>query len=342
MKSMVLAIGGNSLIHAGESGSVGEQLANARCVATQVVRLAGEGRRLVLTHGNGPQVGAELLLSERAAGVVPGHPLDVCDASTQGEMGYLLQLALHSELKRAGLRMPVVTVVTQCVVSLGDPAMKNPTKPVGRFYTQAEAEQRSREYGWAIRMDAGRGYRRVVPSPQPLEIVELETIRHLVEFGALVIACGGGGIPVAWVNSNLAGVEAVIDKDLASSLLASKLGADTFVIGTDTDCVYLDYKTPSQRALRNIDAEQLERYARAGQFAPGSMGPKVESVLQFLRAGGSEAIIASVDNLCAAVAGTAGTHVFPAREFVGPGTAGERESAGNRTESREIAVNSRE
>ena len=323
MKRMVLAIGGNSLIHAGEKGTVGEQLANARRVAAQIARLTGEGWRIVLTHGNGPQVGAELLLSERAAGAVPGHPLDVCDASTQGEMGYLLQLALHSELKRAGLQVPVVTVVTQCVVSLDDPAMKNPTKPVGRFYTQAEAEERRRQYGWTIRMDAGRGYRRMVPSPRPLEIIELETIRHLVEFGALVIACGGGGIPVAWASGNLAGVEAVIDKDLASSLLASKLGVGTFVIGTDTDYVYVNYNKPSQQALRGIDTEQLERYARAGHFAPGSMGPKVESVLEFLRAGGTEAIIASVDDLCAGVAGTTGTHVRPAAERVSQSVTGE-------------------
>jgi carbamate kinase len=325
MKTMVLAIGGNSLIHCGEKGTVGEQLANARRVAAQVVQLTREGHRIILTHGNGPQVGAELLLSERAVGVVPGHPLDVCDASTQGEMGYLLQLALHGELRRAGVQVPVVTVVTQCVVSLDDPAMKNPSKPVGRFYTEAEAEERRREYGWTILMDAGRGYRRVVPSPQPLEIIELEAIRHLVQYGALVIACGGGGIPVAWVSGNLAGVEAVIDKDLASSLLASKLGVERFVIGTDTAYVYLDHKKASQEALRAIDAEQLERYARAGHFAPGSMGPKVESVLKFLRGGGREAIIASVDDLCAAVAGTAGTHVFPDAEQVAKSVAGELE-----------------
>ena len=330
MKTMVLAIGGNSLIRPGEKGAVGEQLANARRIAAQVVRLGREGWRLVLTHGNGPQVGAELLLSEGAVGVVPRHPLDVCDASTQGEMGYLLQLALHSELKRAGLQMPVATVVTQCVVSLDDPAMKNPTKPVGRFYTVEEAEERRRQCGWTVVMDAERGWRRVVPSPQPREIIELEAIRHLVQLGALVIACGGGGIPVAWVNGNLAGVEAVIDKDLASSLLASKLGAEMFVIGTDTDYVYLDYKRPTQRALRRIDAEQLEQHARAGHFAPGSMGPKVESVLEFLRGGGSEAIIASVDALCAAVGGTAGTHVIPTAKDASRRAASDLEFAGEK------------
>src|SRR5690242_1829670 len=192
MKSMVLAIGGNSLIHSGEKGTVGEQLLNARRVAAQIVHLIGQGYRIILTHGNGPQVGAELLLSERAVGVVPSHPLDVCDASTQGEMGYLLQLALHAELKRAGLHVPVATVVTQCVVSLDDPAMNNPSKPVGRFYTRAEAEERRRQQGWTIVMDADRGYRRVVPSPHPLKIMELEAIQHLVKSGVLVIACGGG------------------------------------------------------------------------------------------------------------------------------------------------------
>jgi len=314
MKKMVLAIGGNSLIHSGEKGTIDEQLANARRVAAQIVHLIRNGYHMVLTHGNGPQVGAELLLSERATGVVPRHPLDVCDACTQGEMGYLLQLALHSELKQARLHVPVATIVTQCVVSPGDPAMKNPSKPVGRFYTRAEAEERRRQYDWTILMDADRGYRRVVPSPHPREIIELEAIQHLFKSGVLVIACGGGGIPVAWINGLLVGVEAVIDKDLASSLLASKLGVETFVIATDTDYVYLDYKKSSQRPLLRIDVEQFERHFQAGQFPPGSMGPKVESVLRFLRGGGREAIIASVDDLFAAVVGAAGTHVLPKLE----------------------------
>ena len=326
MKTMVLAIGGNSLIRAGEKGTIGEQLVNARRVASQVAKLLRQGYRIVLTHGNGPQVGAELLLSERAAGIVPGHPLDVCDASTQGEMGYLLQQALSSEFNQAGLIVPVVTVVTRCVVSLDDPAMNQPAKPVGRFFTEEEAEERRRQLGWTMMMDAERGYRRVVPSPQPLEILELEAIRHLVQFGALVIACGGGGIPVAWVNGDLAGVEAVIDKDLSSSLLASKLAAELFVIGTDTDYVYLDYKKPSQRALPQIDVRQLASYARAGQFAAGSMGPKVESVLQFLRAGGMEAVIASCEDLCAAVEGRAGTHVVLGKENASHCECGELQS----------------
>jgi carbamate kinase len=310
MKSMVLAIGGNALIHQWEKGTTREQRENTRRVARQVARLASRGYRIVLTHGNGPQVGAELLLSERAAGVVPVRSLDLCDASTQGEMGYLLQQALKSELRWAGLHLPVVTVVTQCLVSLDDPAMSRPSKPVGRFYSEAEAEECRRRLGWTIAMDAERGYRRVVPSPQPTEIIEFDLIERLFKFGALVIACGGGGIPVVWMNGELAGVEAVIDKDPSSSLLASQLGADLLVIGTDTDCVYVDYKKPAQRALHRIAAAELDRYLQAGQFAPGSMEPKVASVLQFLRGGGTEAIIASCDDLCGAVEGAKGTHVF--------------------------------
>lgn len=314
MKSMVLAIGGNALIHQREKGTTGEQRENTRRVAQQVARLVNQEYRIVLTHGNGPQVGAELLLTERAAGVVPIRSLDLCDASTQGEMGYLLQQALTSELRAAGLHVPVVTVVTQCVVSLDDPAMSQPSKPVGRFYSEGEAEECRRRFGWTIVMDAERGYRRVVPSPRPLEIVELEVIRRLFQAGTLVIACGGGGIPVAWLRNGLVGVEAVIDKDLSSSLLARELGADLLVIGTDIDCVYVEYKKPGQEAMRQADTVLLERYMRAGQFAAGSMRPKIEAVVEFLRTGGKEAVIGSCDNLIGALDGTSGTRVTPVRE----------------------------
>jgi len=263
----------------------------------------------VLTHGNGPQVGAALLRSERGASQVPGHSLDVCDASTQGEIGYLLQQSLETELRIAGLQIPVVTILTQTVVSADDPAMKHPTKPIGPFYSRADAEERKRQFGWEIVEDAARGYRRVVPSPEPIEVVELEVIRDLMEHGVLVIACGGGGIPVIWKDGNLEGVEAVIDKDRASALLASRLGVDLFLISTDTDYVYLDYKKPTQRPLRQVDVGELQRHLEAGQFPAGNMGPKIESVLRFLRQGGGEAIITSCENLCQAVEGQAGTHI---------------------------------
>ena len=309
MKTVLVAVGGNSLIRAGEKGTIAEQLANARRTAAEIAGLCRAGYRIVLTHGNGPQVGAALLRSERGASQVPGHSLDVCDASTQGEIGYLLQQSLETELRIAGLQIPVVTILTQTVVSADDPAMKHPTKPIGPFYSRADAEERKRQFGWEIVEDAARGYRRVVPSPEPIEVVELEVIRDLMEHGVLVIACGGGGIPVIWKDGNLEGVEAVIDKDRASALLASRLGVDLFLISTDTDYVYLDYKKPTQRPLRQVDVGELQRHLEAGQFPAGNMGPKIESVLRFLRQGGGEAIITSCENLCQAVEGQAGTHI---------------------------------
>src|SRR3954471_3526225 len=305
-KTILIAVGGNSLIRAGEKGTIAEQLANARRTASEVIGLIRLGYRLVITHGNGPQVGAALLRSERAASQVPGNPLDVCDASTQGEIGYLLQQSFVNELSRARLNVPVITVLTQSVVSADDPAMHHPTKPIGPFYSRSDAEERKRQLGWEIVEDAARGYRRIVPSPDPIEIVELETVRDLVNDGVLVIACGGGGIPVERSERGLAGVEAVIDKDRASALLAARLRVDLFAISTDTDFVYLDYKKSTQRPLSYVTASELEKYAEEGHFPPGNMGPKVESVLRFLRNGGTEAIITSCEHLCAAVSGLAG------------------------------------
>ena len=265
---MLLAVGGNSLIRAGEKGSVAEQRANARRTAVEIVGLCQAGYQIVLTHGNGPQVGAALLRSERAASQVPGHPLDVCDAATQGEIGYLLQQALETELKTAGLDTPVITVVTQSVVSPEDAAMQHPTKPIGPFYSRAEAEERKRQFGWEIVEDAARGYRRVVPSPEPIEIVEFAVIQELAERGVLVIACGGGGIPVIWKDGKLEGVDAVIDKDRASALLASLLGVDQFVISTDAPYVYLDYRRPSQRPLQRVSAAEFKNICRLANFLP--------------------------------------------------------------------------
>ncbi len=311
MKTILLAVGGNSLIRAGEKGTAAEQLANARRTAAEIVALIRQGYHLVITHGNGPQVGAALLRSERAATQVPGQPLDVCGACSQGEIGYLLEQALLNELRKSGLDTPVIAVLTQSVVSEDDPAMQHPSKPIGPFYSRQEAEERKQALGWQIVEDASRGYRRIVPSPDPVAIVELDVIRDLVGHGVLVVACGGGGIPVVKRQGALFGVEAVIDKDRASALLAAELEADLFVISTDTDYVYLDYKKPGQRALTSVTARELEAHLKAGQFPPGNMGPKIESVLRFLRAGGQEAIITSYEYLTTAVAGTAGTHVLP-------------------------------
>lgn len=309
MRSILIAVGGNSLIRAGEKGTIAEQLANARRTAAAVVGLIRDGFRIVITHGNGPQVGAQLLRSERASDLIPGQTLDVCGAASQGEIGYLLAQSLQDELAVAGLHIPVVSIVTQTVVSPTDPALSHPTKPIGPFYSRSDAEERKRQLGWQIVEDAARGYRRVVPSPEPVEVIELEVIRELAETGALVVACGGGGIPVVRENGQLRGIEAVIDKDRASALLACQLGVDIFAISTDTDYVYLNYKTSRQQRLASVTAAEIATHLHNGHFPPGNMGPKVESALRFLHAGGREVIITSYEHLCEAVHGKAGTRI---------------------------------
>ncbi len=309
-KTALVAVGGNSLIRAGEKGTIAEQLANTRRTATAIVGLIRLGYHLVITHGNGPQVGAQLLRSERASDVAYSQTLDVCGAASQGEIGYLLAQSLYNELSAAGLGVPVVTLITQTLVSADDPAMRNPSKPIGPFYSKVDAEAKQRQFGWHIVEDASRGYRRVVPSPEPIEIVELDVIRALVDRGALVVSTGGGGIPVISERGVLRGVEAVIDKDRASGLLAAELGVDLFVISTDTDYVYLNYKKANQTPLTRVTAAELEKHHRAGHFPPGNMGPKVESVLRFLQSGGREAVITSYEHLCRATSGSAGTHVI--------------------------------
>jgi carbamate kinase len=311
MKTMLIAIGGNSLIRAGEKGSIADQQANARRTARAIVELIRDGNSIIITHGNGPQVGAQLIRSERSADQVPGQTLDVCGAASQGEIGYILAQALTAELALAGLRVPVASVITRTVVSEDDPAMSHPTKPVGPFYTRAEAEQRTCQLGWTIVEDAARGYRRVVPSPEPIEILEYPVIRELLKAGVLVVACGGGGIPVVCAQGIYRGIEAVVDKDPASALLANTLGVETLIISTATDCVYLDYKKPTQRPLHQVRLSELRQYCAAGQFPPGNMGPKIEAAKRFLQGGGKEVIITSYENFAAAVAGTAGTRILP-------------------------------
>jgi len=309
--SALVAVGGNSLIRAGEKGTIAEQLANARHTAAAIVELHREGYRLVVTHGSGPQVGAALLRSERAADQVYSLPLDVCDATAQGEIGYLMQQSLQNEMARAGQKGAVVAVLSQVVVSRDDPAMEKPSKPIGPFYSRAEAEERKRRFGWEIVEDASRGYRRVVPSPEPLEIVEEPVVRTLMEQGVLVIAVGGGGIPVVRNGDHLEGVEAVIDKDRVSRLLASQLEVDQFIICTDVEAVFVDFKLPTKRALGRVSAAEMKQHLAAGQFPAGSMGPKVESAVEFVEHGGREAIITSYQHLPEAIQGKRGTHVVP-------------------------------
>jgi carbamate kinase len=308
----LIAIGGNSLIRAGERGTIEEQLANAHATARRIVRMVADGWRVVITHGNGPQVGAALLRSERAAGEVYTHPLDMCVATTQSEIGYLLQRAMEYELRQIGLTTPVMTVLTQVRVDDADPAFTHPTKPIGPFYSRRDAEEKRRALGWNIVEDSSRGWRRVVPSPEPVEVFEEHIIRTILEIGMIVIALGGGGIPVVEKDHFLVeGREAVIDKDRASALLAARLGVDLFLISTDARQVYLDYKKPAQRGIDRATADEMQAWLDAGQFPPGSMGPKVESAIRFLRQGGREVIITSYEYLEDALAGTAGTRIVP-------------------------------
>jgi carbamate kinase len=330
MKTMLIAIGGNSLIRAGEKGTIADQQANARRTARAIVELIAAGHSVIITHGNGPQVGAQLIRSERSSDQVPNQTLDVCGAASQGEIGYVLAQALTAELALAGLHVPVASLITRTVVSADDPAMRHPTKPIGPFYTRAEAENRIRHLGWSIVEDADRGYRRVVPSPEPIEIVEFPVIREMVKAGVLVIACGGGGIPVVRTHGIYEGIDAVIDKDPASALLANALGMETLIISTATDCVYLDYKTATQRPLRQVRLSELQQYYAAGQFPPGNMGPKVEAAKRFLNGGGKEVIITSFENFAAAVAGSSGTQILP--DLASPAntpTSGQREHSPN-------------
>ncbi|HEY7727950.1 MAG TPA: carbamate kinase [Candidatus Eisenbacteria bacterium] len=309
-RSVLIALGGNAILPKRGTGTFEEQCAITRATMQPIARMVQEGTEIVLSHGNGPIVGNILIRNEAARDQIPPMPLDVCGADSQGGIGYMMQNLLQNELRRIGLERPVATLITQVVVDERDPAFRRPTKPIGPFYTEERARQLSREKGWTVLEDAGRGYRRVVPSPQPLEIVEIEAIRRLLKAGAIVIAAGGGGIPVTrqWDRS-LHGVEAVIDKDLASSLLARTLGFEALVLITDVEKVAVHYKKPEQRDLDTITAAELARYLAEGHFPSGSMGPKIQAAIEFLRGGGSRVVITTPEKIREALAGETGTHV---------------------------------
>jgi carbamate kinase len=275
-----------------------------------IAELIRDGVQVVLSHGNGPIVGNILIRNEAAREQIPPMPLDVCGADSQGGIGYMMQQSLQNELRRLGAERPVTTVVTQIVVDERDPAFRRPTKPIGPFYTQERARLLAKEKGWTIVEDAGRGYRRVVASPRPLEVIEIGAIRTLVEEGMTVIAAGGGGIPVSrqW-DGSLHGVEAVIDKDLASSLLARLLGCETLVIITGVERVSINFRKPDQRDLGEATLEEMERYQREGHFPAGNMGPKVEAAIEFLRGGGGEVIITAPERTREALEGKTGTRI---------------------------------
>lgn len=309
MKKVVVAIGGNAISRPGEKGTCKEQLEHIRTICKQLVQLVLNGLRIVITHGNGPQVGNILLQNEISAVEVPSMPLDVCVAESQGMIGYLIQQSLLQELHRAGKKLPVISLITQVLVDGRDPAFEKPTKPVGVFYSSDVASNLEKERGWRMISDAGRGYRHVVPSPEPVAIIESEVIKNLVEQGAIVIAVGGGGIPVVMQNGELAGVEGVIDKDLAAQRLAAEIDAETLLLLTDVEQVALNYGKPNQRFLERLTYSDGKKLQQEGHFASGSMGPKIEAALRHLEMGGKMAVIGKLDNAYLAATGSSGTRI---------------------------------
>ena len=311
-RTAVIAVGGNALIRDGQQGTIAEQFDNARATAAHVGALVADGWRVVVTHGNGPQVGFILRRSETApdAEFIPRLSLDMCVADSEGGIGYIIANSLAGELGRRGVAPRVVCVLTQTVVDPADPAFQHPSKPIGGGYSPEEAALHRRRDGWIMVEDAGRGYRRLVPSPRPVRIVEADAIATLLGAGFVVVACGGGGIPVVEETPGIyRGIEAVVDKDFASGLLASHLGASLFVVSTGVEKVAIRFRTPDQRDVDRMTLAEARGYLQAGEFPEGSMGPKVRAAVDFIERGGERAIITSADRLEDAVAGRTGTHV---------------------------------
>ncbi|NLG73304.1 MAG: carbamate kinase [Chloroflexi bacterium] len=314
-KVAVVAIGGNSLIKDKQHQSVEDQYEAAKETTHHIADMIEAGWDVVISHGNGPQVGFILQRSEIAHKVEGLHevPLDVCGADSQGAIGYMLQQNLQNVLRKRGIKKPVATVIAQTRVDLDDPAFQNPTKPIGGFMDEEEARRRASEQGWSIVEDAGRGYRRVVPSPIPKEVLELDSIKALIDAGVVVITIGGGGIPVAAdEQGNVRGVAAVIDKDLGSSLLASNLNADMLLISTAVEKVALNFGRPDQKWVDRMSLSEARRYLAEGtHFAKGSMAPKIQAIIWFLEKGGKKALITNPENIGRALKGETGTWILP-------------------------------
>lgn len=315
LKTAVIAIGGNAILLAGEKPTQANQLKNIAVTAKGLADLIQIGYDLVIIHGNGPQVGDILLRNDLSKDKIPPMSLDVCNAESQGQIGYMLQQALTSEFVRRGMDRVAVALVTQVIVSEDDPAFGNPTKPIGQYYSAHEARQLGKEKGWKMSLDRKRGgYRRVVPSPDPTGIVESKPVRRLVFGGPdqaeVVIACGGGGIPVVLKDGRYQGVEAVVDKDLAAAMLATSIRERLFVMATDVENVFVDFGKVTQRPLFRSSLSEMKRFYEEGQFPPGTMGPKVLAAIRFLEGGGEEVIITSKDRLVESLEGDAGTHIY--------------------------------
>lgn len=306
----VIAFGGNAMLKAGERGTQEEQIRHTDEACDLMAQVVQRGYGLVIVHGNGPQVGNILIQMEEAANKVPPFSLDVCVAISEGSMGYMLERSLRNQFRKRNLAKEVATLITQVMVDPRDPAFENPSKPIGPFFTAYRAAALKKEKKWPMIEDSGRGYRRVVASPLPERIINLETIRLLVREGACVIAAGGGGIPAYYDgHDNIKGVEAVIDKDYTSSLLASELKADIFVILTNVEFVAIHFGKKSQKYLTRIQLKELKRYYDKGHFPPGSMGPKIKAAIHFIENGGKEVVITSAKDLLKALRGQTGTHI---------------------------------
>lgn len=309
-KTFLIALGGNSILRTREKRTIGQQYANLQRTAKQLLELLASDNHFVITHGNGPQVGNLLLANELAKDVVPSMPLDVCVAATEGFIGYMIQMTLANVLRKNGFRHNITTVVCQVVVDKDDPAFKNPTKPIGPFYSLNEAQKLRRETEWALIEDSGRGYRRVVPSPRPVGIQQARIIKSMLDAGEIVIAVGGGGIPsVRGVNRSLNGVEAVIDKDYASSRLAIEVDADVLLILTAVEHVFRDFGSPSQKALNHLSLAEVKELLAEGQFGVGSMEPKIKAAIDFLEERDGEVIITLPETAMKALRGETGTRI---------------------------------
>ncbi len=308
----VIALGGNAIVPAGGKGTIEEQKEVTRKSMGQVADLVASGRKVVITHGNGPIVGNILERNESAKDRIPPMPLDICGADSQGGIGYMIQQILRNQLRSRGMEKQVVSIISQVVVSADDDAFSLPTKPIGPYYTKEKSEIQISEKGWKMKEDeGGRGFRRVVASPTPLEIVESEVLFRLLELDVIVIAVGGGGIPVIKKDGLLEGMEAVIDKDRAASVLAREIGAERLVLLTDVEEVYVGYGTPEQAPLGDVRLSEIKKLYEAYEFPAGSMGPKIRSAIDFVGAGGKEAIISHAGRLLDACEGKAGTHIIP-------------------------------
>ncbi|MFQ6113032.1 MAG: carbamate kinase [bacterium] len=308
----VVALGGNAISREFEEGNITQQFANTRRSLVGILDLIKKDYRIALTHGNGPQVGNALIRVEETRHLVPPLPLGVIVADLQGGMGYMIQQSLQNKLHRSGIDREVVTAVTQVIVDRNDPSIINPTKFVGPFIREEEMEEIVQKRGWVVKKDPGRGFRRVVPSPIPLEIVEKKIIQKLVEEGTIVICSGGGGIPVyVEDDGTYEGVDAVIDKDLAASILARDIGADELYILTAVEKVALNFRKPDEIQLDKMTVREAKQYMEEGHFPKGSMGPKIQASVNFLEAGGKLVVISSVEKMTEAVAGLTGTRIVP-------------------------------